>query len=181
MALTAKQRLFIAAYLETWNAAEAARRAGYATKANVQGSRMLANASIQAEIESHIAAIMPKGEVLTRLAARARASIADVLALPDRGLPESEPERRHEQWSLDLVKAQRTGGIDQIKKIKSGKYGDEVETYDPLPALELLAKYHGLLIERHEHSGKDGAPLFPDFDAALKKTYAGDDLTTDPA
>lgn len=140
--LTAKQRLFIAAYVDRWNGAEAARRAGYSEKtAREQASRLLTNVNVSAEIESHIQAIMPKGEVLTRLAARARATIADVLALPSADLPESEPERRRESWSLDLVKARRTGGIDQIKKLKSGKYGDEIETYDPLPALELLGKH----------------------------------------
>ena len=34
--LTAQQRRFVAAYLECLNASEAARRAGYKTKANVQ-------------------------------------------------------------------------------------------------------------------------------------------------
>ena len=55
-------------------------------------------------------------------------------------------------WSLDLVKAQRTGAIHQVKKLKSGKYGDEIEVYDPLPALELLAKRLKLL-------GDDGGIL----------------------
>ena len=174
MALTAKQQLFVAAYIECWHVTKAAIAAGYAERSAYSiGSENLKKPEIAAAIEAHIAAIMPAGEVLTRLAARARASIADVLALPVEDNPAS--------WRLDLIKAQATGGVHQIKKIKSGKYGDEIETYDPLPALELLAKYHGMLIERHEHSGKDGAPLFPDFDAALKKTYAGDDLTTDPA
>jgi len=164
MALTAKQRLFIAAYLETWNASEAARRAGYSgARANQAGQDYLSKPDIAAAIESHLAAIMPAGEVLTRIAARARASIADVLALPITD-PPSEPEKglaklTRGDWSLDLDKAQRTGGVHQIKKLKSGKYGDEVETYDPLPALELLAKYHGILVERHEHSGPDGGPI----------------------
>lgn len=43
-------------------------------------------------------------------------------------------------WQLDLVKAQQTGGIHQIKKLKQGKYGLEIEMHDPHPAQELLAK-----------------------------------------
>lgn len=143
--LPPKQRLFVEHYCDCWNATEAARRAGYSEKtARQQGQRLLTNVDIAAEIEARITAIMPKGEVLTRLAARARATLADVLALPSTEPPEAGKEGlarlNQGHWSLDLVKAQRTGAIHQIKKIKSGKYGDEIEGYDPLPALELLGK-----------------------------------------
>lgn len=76
---------------------------------------------------------MGADEVLLRLAARGRASMANVLALPSKDNTAT--------WRLDLIKAQQTGAIHQVKKLKSGKYGDEIELYDPLPALELLGKH----------------------------------------
>jgi phage terminase small subunit len=147
MALTTKQRLFIEHYCATWNASEAGRKVNPKAKRPDQiGYDYLRNPEIQAEIEARIAAIMPKGEIIARMAARGRASIADVLRMP-------EPRKRADgteytvvdDWALDLLKAAETGGIHQIKKIKETKYGTEVEVYDPLPALELLAKHAGLL------------------------------------
>lgn len=63
--------------------------------------------------------------------------MADVLALPTTDNAVS--------WRLDLIKAQRTGAIHQVKKLKSTKYGDEIELYDPLPAIELIAKHLKLI------------------------------------
>jgi Terminase small subunit len=47
-----RQQRFVAAYLETGNASEASRRAGYKTDADVQGARLMGNASIRAAIEA---------------------------------------------------------------------------------------------------------------------------------
>lgn len=147
MALTTKQRAFVEHYLATWNASEAARRAGYSEKTAGQvGYENLKKPEIAAEIEARIAQVMPKGEIITRLAARGRATIADVLQMP-------QPQKRSDgteytvvnDWKLDLVKAAQTGGIHQIKSLKETKYGTAVEVYDPLPALELLAKQSGML------------------------------------
>lgn len=195
MAFSVKQRLFIAAYLETWNATEAARRAGYSDKtARSIGAENLTKPDIQAAIESGIAEIMPKGEVLTRIAARARASIADVLSLPSTE-PRPEPDpgdfsaklaaiQAPSRWAIDLIKAQQTGGIHQIKKLKSGKYGDEIETYDPLPALELLAKHLKMLDDGGILKYLDLSKLTPE---QLQRIADGDDplavllnTTTDP-
>lgn len=145
-ALTAQQRRFVAAYLDCLNASEAARRAGYKTKANVQGARLLAHASIQAAVSAGAALhAMDAPEVLMRLAAIARGSLADVLRLP-------EPKTREDgttytvgsDWGLDLAKARETGAIHLIKKLKATKYGDDVELEDRVAALTLIGKQHGL-------------------------------------
>lgn len=147
MALTKKQRDFIDYYCgeAQWNATKAASLAGYKDpeQAGYENKR---KQEIAAEIEARIAEAMPKGELITRLAARARATIADVLQMP-------QPQKRSDgteytlvnDWKLDLVKATQTGGIHQIKSLKETKYGTVVEVYDPLPALELLAKHAGML------------------------------------
>lgn len=170
MALSAKQRAFIDSYVQHWNASRAAREAGYSEKtAGQQGYENLKKPEIAQEIEARILALLPKGELIERLAARSRSSLADVIrihdeapASPAAAAAEPEDDRDAEEgddsaeqsqrragrswrgdtlWSLDLVKAQDTGGIHQIKKLKEGKYGPEIEMYDPLPAWELAGKF----------------------------------------
>lgn len=179
MALSQKYRDFVDAYMETGNASESARRSGYKGKRPDQaGYEYLRKPEVAEEIEVRTALIMPPHEVIQRFAARARSSIADVLRLPFLGpMPEDQPPQTIDNWAIDLIKAQQTGAIHQIKKIKSGRWGPEIEMYDPLAAQELIGKYHGLFVDRTEITGEDGAPLFPDFEQALHKSYAD---TSDP-
>lgn len=52
MALTPKQKMFVAEYLTDLNATQAATRAGYSARtANEQGARLLANVSVQSAIQ----------------------------------------------------------------------------------------------------------------------------------
>jgi hypothetical protein len=145
-ALSTKEQAFVEAYLTCWNATEAARRVKYKNP-NKVGPRKLVEVGIQAAIAARLTELhMGADEVLARIAARGRSTIADVVALP---ITEPPPEGtkapyRREQFSLDLVKAQQTGAIHQIKKLKEGKYGVEIEMYDALPANELIGKRHKL-------------------------------------
>lgn len=64
---------------------------------------------------------------------------------------------------LDDVSAALVGGI-RTREEKDGegeKVGDvvEVKLRDQLRAHEILAKVQGFIVDRHEHSGKGGAPL----------------------
>lgn len=53
--MTERQKVFIDAYIETLNASESARRAGYSAKsASVTASRLLANAKVKEEIERRL-------------------------------------------------------------------------------------------------------------------------------
>ncbi len=82
--LRARWRLFIEAFLNTWNATEAARQAHY-KHPDVQGPRLLGNVSIKAAIEQRIKEkAMDADEVLARLAEQARANIADFVDVDER-------------------------------------------------------------------------------------------------
>lgn len=113
--LPERRRRFCIEYLKTLNASEAARRAGYKTRANVAGQRLMINADIKAFISKAIN---------ERLEADKESVKARVLGLWDNVSQDSEQNVR-----------------DRIK------------------ASELLAKYAGLLTERVEITGKDGAPI----------------------
>lgn len=141
--LTNKQRAFIEVYLVCWNASEAARRAGYSQKtARVIGQENLLKPAIQAAIAARLTELhMSADEVLARLSAQARGSLADVLALPSMDAPEGV-ERA--SWSLDLVKAQQNGAIHLIKRLRRNRYGFEIELYSAFDALVKMGEYHGL-------------------------------------
>jgi len=144
MALTVKHQVFISEYLKCWNASEAARRAGYSEHtANEQGSRLLANVSISAEIERRKAeVIMSADEVMARLTEQGRAAYSDYFTT---------------DGTVDLGKLIGDSKGHLIKKIKPTKEGLEVEFYDAQAALALLAKANGL--DRVEVTGRNGGPI----------------------
>ena len=82
MKLTEKQKRFIDFYIETGNASEAARRAGYKARADVQGAQNLAKPSIKAAIDARLkeledARIAKADEVLKFLTATLRSQVTE--------------------------------------------------------------------------------------------------------
>lgn len=102
--LTNKQRVFIDEYLRCFNASEAARRAGYKSKANVIGSQLLANPSIKADIQERLAEVhMSADEALKLTADIARGDITEFLT---------------SIGNLDIDKLITSGKGRLVKKIK---------------------------------------------------------------
>lgn len=148
--LTYKQRAFLEAYLECWNASEAARRAGYNGKSNVAGPQLLANLSIRQAIRERLNGMqMSANEVLNRLSEHARGDMGDFLDIGPMG------------FTIDLDSAKKRGLTHLIKKVKLrtqtsvSKDGTEVETHDmeielysAQEALALLGKAHGLFKDK---------------------------------
>lgn len=88
---------------------------------------------------------MPEEEVLMRISERASSSAEHFVTFHHPESPDALP-------FLDLNRAKRKGQLGNLKKIKTrrtpGDYPQEiteVEIHDALPALLLLAKYHGLI------------------------------------
>ena len=159
MGFTKKQRVFIEEYLQCWNAAEAARRAGYSKRtARTQGSKLLTNVDISAEIENRIAEMaMSADEVLLRLGDMARGDIGEFMDIESMS------------FNLALEKAKELGLTHLIKKVKQRttitqkKDGDEeenhwieLELHDSQSALVHLGKHHKLFTDKTEITGKDG-------------------------
>ena len=143
MMLSGKQRRFLEEYLICWNAAEAARRAGYSPKtARQTGSRLLTNVDIQAEIRLRLAEhAMSAQEVLHHLTEIGRGDIGDFWTGSRLGLPHNdygETDRRRSMLVKKMVITERVDG-DNATIIRT-----ELELYDRLRALEALAKYHDL-------------------------------------
>lgn len=135
MALTYKQRLFVAAYLggAKGNATEAARMAGYAVP-HPNGFKVLRLPAVRAAVEAQLkSAAMPAAEVLARLSEIASADIYDFITVDRKG-----------GWKVDLRKARKAEKTGLIKKIKDTEHGTEIELHSPLEALKELARVHGL-------------------------------------
>lgn len=81
---------------------------------------------------------------------------------------------------LDLLEAGRRGKLGLITEYTIDEKGNEkIKLISAHAARVELAKMHGLLVDRKELTGKDGAPLFPDFEKAIQKAYADSDDTTE--
>lgn len=140
--LSQKQQLFVAFYCESWNATDAARRAGYKDpeQAGYENKR---KQEVAAAIQERLDDIMPAGEVLTILADQARGTMADF----------TDPDTE----TLDLQKAYRGNKLHLIKKFSRSDTETStrisVELYDAQAAAVQMGKYHGLFTDKVEHSG----------------------------
>ena len=140
--LTVKQRRFVDAYIETGNAAEAARRAGYKGKnANVVGPQNLAKLSIREAINARMkeledAQIANAREVLIHLTAAMRGEIIEY---------------------VPVVEGQGNG-ISTARLLEK-----PISAHDRLDAAKSLMKRYGLMLSDVEIEEKKAKT------AALKK------------
>jgi len=144
-----RRQRFIEAYLQSWNATDAARQVGY-SHPEVQGSRLLDNDKVQAEIKRRLEEVaMSADEVLARLSEQARVDLSEFLILEEeKGVITLE--------GINWGAVQEKGHL--IKSITPTANGLKLELHDGQTALLALAKRHGLLIERQDITS-DGKPI----------------------
>jgi phage terminase small subunit len=196
MALSKKQRDFVAAYVECWHATKAAVTAGYSERSAYSiGSENLKKPEISAAIEAHISAIMPKGEVVQRLAEHARGDLGAFFSLVEEDVVISTRVRGEEITTetakrtvmrLDLEKAEQAKKLHLIKSYSLTDKGQRIELYDAQAALRDFVRMHGL--------GKEDGGILKYLDLSkltkeqLQRLSDGDDpiavllsTTTDPS
>lgn len=128
--LTPREQRFVSIYLKDLNASEAARATGYkGDRADQAGHRIKSRPVVKAEIDRQLSIAMG----------------ADLSTVKHRILAELQKEA----FESDTIVSMQVGEDSQIDRYNPAK----------MKALELLAKYAGLLIEKHEHTGKDGGPI----------------------
>lgn len=150
--LSVKQRRFAEEYIVDLNITKAAIRAGYSrTSARTIGRDLLANPDVRAEIAELQAEVMERTrstaeaviEGLQRIAYFDSARVFD--SAGNLIHPSQWPERdRMALSSFDVVIRNTQAGdgiVDKVAKVKLA---------DRLAALELLAKHHGLMIEKQQ-------------------------------
>lgn len=158
MALNAKQQAFIEHYLTCWNATQAAILAGYSEKsARKQGSRMSTNVDIQSAVQARLTELkMSADEVLTRLTEHARGSVASFVRVTPsgdlRGFNLSDDKPLHLLHKISITTRTMKDDVSEERV--------SIELYDAQAALALLGKHHKLFVDKVEHTGADGQPLF---------------------
>lgn len=153
--MTPRQQRFIAEYLIDSNATQAAIRAGFSKRtAHSAGPRLLANVEVAraiAEDKKRIAerCDLTAARVLEELR---RLAFCDPRSFFDaagnlKPLAELTSEQGSALASFEVIKKNAEAGdgiIDTVHKFK---------LWDKTRALEMVAKYFGLLTEKVEHSG----------------------------
>lgn len=174
--LPRKQRVFVEAYLQTWNATEAARRAGYAHP-DVQGPRLLGKVRVSAAVEKRMDEIaMRTDEILARLSEQARGDLRDFFKIAERWtenpLPseeildeeEYETEARGEpvirtRYLVRKVVLDTDALVDPERSRLVKKYADSpknglsIEIHDPQAALVHMGRHRKLFTDVQEHTG----------------------------
>ena len=136
--ITNKQRIFINEYVKCFNATQAAINSGYSEKgARVAGHRLLTNSNISEEISSRVKEMCMSGEeALQLLSDQARGTLDDCMDIKDG------------RAILNFDKMKENGKLHLIKSITPTANGLKVELYSSQRALELIAKAHGLFIDK---------------------------------
>jgi len=153
--MTPKQARFIAEYLIDLNATQAAIRAGYSPKtANEQGARLLANASVAAEVAKKTQQQIDRAELTASrtLEEMRRLAFSNVRTLFDangnlRPIHTLTDEEAACIASLEVIVKNAQAGdghTDTVHKIK---------VWDKTRTLEMLGKHFALLTEQVNHSG----------------------------
>lgn len=151
--LTDKQRLFCIYYIKYFNATKAYQKAYGCeyTTAMVNGSRLLRNAKISAEIDRLKAEQASKlkldvRDVLQKYIDIAFADITDFVEFGRETVTDAETGTEYE---VNRVKFKDSSEVDGtiLTEVKQGKDGVSVKLADKMKALEMLSKYFDLLSE----------------------------------
>lgn len=149
--------------------AKAATDAGYSPRrADVTGAELERDPEIRQAISDLVEEVMPLREVLDRIADRARCRIEDVATIVH---PTPEPAakgkgkgkrkgKRDRPWVvIDVAKAIREGKGHLITELGFTEFGPRVKLVSAEEADDTFLKLHGVVKERHEHTGKNGEPI----------------------
>lgn len=131
--LTEKQAAFVQEYIVDFNGTQAVIRAGYSPKgAHVRAAELLRNRKVQAALQEAIKARAERTKVdADYVVTRLRDNVERAM--------QAEPVYDRE--------GNPTGEYTYQGSVANG-------------ALNLLGKHLRMFVDRHEHTGKDGAPLF---------------------
>lgn len=151
--LTEKQRLFCIYYVKSFNATQAAMKAGYATNsAHVQGSTLLKNP----KIAEHIRAIksdltkdlfVEAMDVLKMYVAIAFADIKDYVSFGQKEVTVEDEGGNTVTQTVNYVDFKEAAYVDGtvIAEVKQGKAGISIKLEDRMKALDKLSLYFDLV------------------------------------
>ncbi len=160
--LTPKQEAFCLVYIETGNASEAYRQA-YPRARNWkpetvhrEAHALLNNPKISTRLDELRRPALKKAEVTVERVVKELARIA------------FGDKRELMEWGPDGVTLKPSDGLSEDQASMVAEVSETIsqsggsiklKTYDKVRALELLGKYLGAFVERHEFGGPNGTPL----------------------
>jgi phage terminase small subunit len=175
--LKPKEQRFADEYLTDYNGSAAYVRAGYKVKnanvAGVQAFKMLRKPKIEGYIRKRQLALqkelfITQGTIMRELAKCAFSNIGDFVEFkapaPSTANPSATPPTEIpvgdvmlKDWSK--LSRDHLAAVSQITITREG--GVKFKLHDKKGPLELLGKQREMFAEKHEVTGKDGAPLVP--------------------
>lgn len=156
--LKQRERQFVRALVKCrFNAAAAAREIGYSEhNAPVVGCELLARPHVRAEMERLRQEMLDLGtaqvhEVLANASAVATSNIADLVEGngDDFQIKPFDQMTDEQRRSIAEIRIDTTGGTGDGERRRVLR--TTLKLHPKIPALELLMKFHGLLIERQQH------------------------------
>jgi len=163
--LTPRQEAFVAAYLVSLNATEAAREAGYSEKtAEQQGYRLLRNAQVAAAVQKGRDAAQRRAdltldEIIRETSKIAFANMADYMRVGPDGDPVLDFSKLTRDQAAALVEVTVDDYIDGRGEDRRSVRRVRFKLADKLGALVSLGKHFGGFGSKVEVSGPGGAPL----------------------
>jgi phage terminase small subunit len=160
--LRRRQQKFVDAYVECGNGAESIRRLGFrGTRPDTAAWKLLARADIQAAVnERSEQAIAEAGVTQVQIVRElARVAFFDHRKLFDADGKLIATHQLPDDLAAGLagIEIVDLGDGDERSAGRLSKY----RAWPKVEALKLLLQYKKLLVEKHEHTGKDGAALAP--------------------
>ena len=145
------------------DATKAAELAGYGTdnrrSLRATASRLLndpfVSRAIASRLASKFAALDPQ-ELRSALARIGQSDLRNFYSIDDDGTPRLDFLKARDAAALGQLKELRIEGIaepDGTSKTAIHPVKVQIKVHNPQPAIELLSKMAGMLIERHEHGG----------------------------
>lgn len=161
--LSPKHQRFVEEFLTDFNAAGAARRAGYAKgRANVTAFHLLRRPDIASAVAAARAKMAERANVtadrvITEMAAIAFSDITKAVRWGSALVVKDENGEHILQQAVEMIASddlprEITAAISEIAKTRDGI---RIKFHDKQAALLALGKHLGMFIERHEH-GKPG-------------------------
>ena len=177
MALNDKQQRFVDEYLIDLNATAAYRRAGYTAKGNaaeVNAARLLRNAQVVLAVKEAMKAretrtMITQDRVLQELA---RIAFFDIRKLYNEDGSMKLPHELDDDAAAVLsgvdISTALIAGAEEPTSVQTKK----AKVFDKGAALTLAMRHLGMLTDKTEVTGKDGAPLSDASVSMLKKLKA---------
>jgi phage terminase small subunit len=162
MALSPKRQLFVAEYMKDGNGTQAAIRAGYSPRtANEQAAQLLANLSVNAEVQRRIARKFERSEltaekVLRELQLIAFSNIEDYITrVGGRAVVDISRANRDQMAAIqELTSESVDGGAvvgGEVGIQPAMVYKTKLKLAEKRGALELLGKHLKLWTDKYEH------------------------------